>query len=95
MVESLKTLANEVLGFVEEKIGGKVYFEKRAEVERHVANVRDERRKKQKVQAVVNPAAHAQRKIKENLAKRRVQKRKAEEFSKRRVKSRTLKAKTN
>ena len=86
MLKALRTLSIEVLVFVERKVGAKLFFAKRAEVERHVAKVRDERRRHERIQAVANPSEYARRKIKENLAKR-------EELSKRRVKMRTIRAK--
>lgn len=94
-VVELKSLATEVMGLMEQRVGASVYFQARHQVERHQAKVRSERRQVKRLRAVMDPQAHAQRKIEKNQMKRNARKRKVEEYSKYKMKQGVKKVRTS
>jgi len=79
---SLKTLAQEVLDLVKERVGPTVFFEAYNEARMRQEALRDERKQKKAFEAVLNPEKTAQRKIQRNLQKKDSRKRKIEQYTK-------------
>ncbi|KAI9002646.1 armadillo-type protein [Gaertneriomyces semiglobifer] len=89
--EELRLLANDILNLVQKQVGTSAYLEVFNRVHFKVERVRRERREKRSVQAVIDPEALARRKAQKHSMKRASRKRKAEEFSKLKIRSNIVK----
>ncbi|KAJ3039093.1 U3 snoRNP protein [Rhizophlyctis rosea] len=84
--DDLRRMAKEVLELLQKYAGTAVYIEVYNRVHSDIVDVRRERKMKRDIQAVVNPEAHAKRRLQKNEMKRSNRKRKAEEFASKKVK---------
>ncbi|KAJ3139780.1 U3 snoRNP protein [Physocladia obscura] len=83
--EELKVLGKEIAEHMQNAIGISEYLEIYNKVHNTVQDVRQERKVKRKIQAVADPEASAKRREQKNVMKKAGKKRKAEEFSKSRI----------
>ncbi|RKP06477.1 hypothetical protein THASP1DRAFT_18449, partial [Thamnocephalis sphaerospora] len=74
--EPLRQLASELLEMVQKHVGSTVYFEAYTGIRKHAEEKRTERKSKRAFQAMVDPEAHAKRKLRKNEKKKELQKRK-------------------
>lgn len=63
LIESLQQLGNEVLNLLQNKAGPTVYFAVYQRVRQQVLKTREQRKTKQAILAVTNPALAAKRKL--------------------------------
>ncbi|KAJ1345001.1 hypothetical protein BSLG_000516 [Batrachochytrium salamandrivorans] len=85
--EELQLLAREVMEMFQKQLGTTPYLDMYNEVHLKVQQVQRDRRTKRSVQAVVDPEARAKRRIQKNVMKRVSRKRKAEDYSKQRIRT--------
>ncbi|KJE89941.1 hypothetical protein, variant [Capsaspora owczarzaki ATCC 30864] len=78
--ESLITLGNEVVDLLQQVVGPTRFHQTYNAVRTQVQNVRSDRKRNRVIQAVVDPAAAARRKIKKNLGKREARRNKIAAF---------------
>jgi len=78
----MKTLAQEVLDLLQQRVGSTPFFEAYNAARIQQDHVRDERKKKKALDAVMNPEKTAQRKIQRNLQKKESRKRKVDMYMK-------------
>ncbi|KAJ3146988.1 U3 snoRNP protein [Geranomyces michiganensis] len=84
--EKLRLLAHEVLDHLRKIVGTQPYLETYNKVEQRILEVRRERRAARSVMAVADPEQRARRRIQKNEMKKGSRKRKAEEFSTKKIK---------
>nr|KAJ3422654.1 U3 snoRNP protein [Polyrhizophydium stewartii] len=87
VADELKQLALEVMAMFETQLGKAEYLDIYTKVHQQVLAVRQERRVQRSILAVADPAASAKRRTQKNLAKRNSRKRRADEFSSRRIRT--------
>jgi U3 small nucleolar RNA-associated protein 20 len=85
--EKVKTLAQEVLDLLQKRAGVKAFLEVYNSVHKHVQEVRKERHTKKVVQAIIDPEASARRKVQKNEMKKAGRKRKVEEITSKKLKT--------
>lgn len=86
-IDTLKQLASEVLALLQKETGTTEYIEVYQKVHERIQNQRNEKRTKRAIEAVSDPKAHAQYKLKKNTLRANARKRKAkQEQEKRRLK---------
>ena len=69
-LETVASVAAEVMSMIEEKVGSATYVNAYTVVQRRFAAKRDERKRARAAEAIVDPEAAAKRKIQRNLEKR-------------------------
>ncbi|KAJ3175962.1 U3 snoRNP protein [Geranomyces variabilis] len=84
--DKLRLLAHEVLDHLRKVVGTQPYLETYNKVEQRILEVRRERRAARSVMAVADPEQRARRRIQKNEMKKGSRKRKAEEFSSKKIK---------
>ncbi|KAJ3146142.1 U3 snoRNP protein [Geranomyces variabilis] len=84
--DKLRLLAHEVLDHLRKVVGTQPYLETYNKVEQRILEVRRERRAARSVMAVADPEQRARRRIQKNEMKKDSRKRKAEEFSAKKIK---------
>ncbi|KAJ3243695.1 U3 snoRNP protein [Chytriomyces hyalinus] len=85
--EEIKTLAKEISEHLQNHVGITVYLEVYNSVHTRVQEVRQGRKTQRKVQAIVDPVSSAKRREQKNQTKKAGKKRRAEEFSKSRIRT--------
>ncbi|KAJ3216699.1 U3 snoRNP protein [Dinochytrium kinnereticum] len=80
--EEAKTNGREILDMIHKMIGTSDFVKIMNEVKSNLSDVRDERRSKRKIQAVVDPESYAKRKLRKNELKKESKKRKTSSFTK-------------
>ena len=93
--EQLRQLATQVMEHLQKNIGTIAYVELYNKVQRHIEEVRRDRRSQRAIQAVADPEAHARRRIQKNEMKRSSRKRKAESFASSKIRMSVTKKRHN
>lgn len=81
IVEPLKHLASEVMNILKSQAGTTLYVSVYQFVHDRVQTQRREKREKRAIQAVTDPKARAQERVRKNVQKQKGRKRKAQEFA--------------
>ncbi|KAJ3332477.1 U3 snoRNP protein, partial [Blyttiomyces sp. JEL0837] len=87
MAEELRLLAKEIMEHLNSLAGPAMYLDVYQSVHLDVQAVREERRMKRKIQAVVDPEARARRKVQKNEMKKAGRKRKVEALANNRIRT--------
>ena len=82
----LKQLASEVMGLLQKEAGTSMYVQVYQSVQEKIQEQRRERRENRAVQAITDPKARAQQRLKKNILKQQSRKRKTREFEVRKMK---------
>lgn len=86
IIDKLKQLATEVMALLQKETGTTEYVRVYQSVHEHIIEQRRERRNQRVIQAVADPKARALERMKKTAAKQSARKRKAQEFSSRKIK---------